>query len=85
MSLKRWCILAALLTLAWTARTQTPTATLKTKVKASLLDLHLQGTIVNRTANHGVDRRIWSRNLYQHRDLYVYLPRATIRTSPTPS
>jgi S-formylglutathione hydrolase FrmB len=36
--------------------------------------LHLQGTIVDRTANHGVDRRIWSRSLYQYRDLYVYLP-----------
>src|SRR5262249_62399560 len=30
--------------------------------------------IVDHTANHGKDNRIWSRSLYQRRDLYVYLP-----------
>jgi S-formylglutathione hydrolase FrmB len=34
----------------------------------------LSGTIVDHTANHGVDHRIWSRHLYQRRDMYVYLP-----------
>jgi S-formylglutathione hydrolase FrmB len=34
----------------------------------------LRGKIVDHTANHGVDNRIWSRQLYQRRDVYVYLP-----------
>jgi S-formylglutathione hydrolase FrmB len=34
----------------------------------------LRGTVVDYTANHGHDRRIWSRSLGQKRDLYVYLP-----------
>jgi pimeloyl-ACP methyl ester carboxylesterase len=35
---------------------------------------HLAGTVVDYTANHGRDNRIWSPHLYQRRDLYVYLP-----------
>jgi len=34
----------------------------------------LSGTVVDYTANHGVDNRIWSPHLYQRRDMYVYLP-----------
>jgi S-formylglutathione hydrolase FrmB len=34
----------------------------------------LQGKVIDYTANHGHDNRIWSRSLYQRRDLYVYLP-----------
>jgi S-formylglutathione hydrolase FrmB len=34
----------------------------------------LAGTVVDYTANHGKDNRIWSPHLYQRRDLYVYLP-----------
>ncbi len=34
----------------------------------------LRGKVVDYTANHGVDNRIWSPHLYQRRDLYVYLP-----------
>jgi S-formylglutathione hydrolase FrmB len=74
MGLKRWCILAAFLTLAWPATDAHAHGAIKTKVKGALLDLHLQGTIVDCTANHGKDRRIWSRSLYEYRDLYVYLP-----------
>ncbi len=42
-------------------------------------DLHyisqnLKGRIIDYTANHGKDNRIWSRILWQRRDLYVYLP-----------
>lgn len=32
------------------------------------------GLVVDHTANHGTDRRIWSPSLGQKRDLYVYLP-----------
>jgi S-formylglutathione hydrolase FrmB len=34
----------------------------------------LAGTLVDHTANHGGDYRIWSPSLGEHRDLYVYLP-----------
>lgn len=35
---------------------------------------HLCGQMLDFTANHGRDRRIWSAALCQRRDLYVYLP-----------
>ncbi len=38
------------------------------------LNQKLQGKIIDHTANHGADHRIWSRCLGQRRDLYVYLP-----------
>jgi S-formylglutathione hydrolase FrmB len=34
----------------------------------------LSGRLVDYTHNHGNDNRIWSRALYEKRDLYVYLP-----------
>ncbi|MCS6850220.1 MAG: esterase family protein [Gemmataceae bacterium] len=34
----------------------------------------LAGHLVDYTANHGCDRRLWSAALCQKRDLYVYLP-----------
>jgi S-formylglutathione hydrolase FrmB len=74
MGLKRWGILAALLMLTWPMADAHALGTAQTKAKAALLDLHLQGTIVDRTANHGLNRRFWSRSLFQYRDLYVYLP-----------
>jgi enterochelin esterase-like enzyme len=40
----------------------------------ALVNRHLAGTVVDYTANHGQDNRIWSPHLYQRRDLYVYLP-----------
>jgi S-formylglutathione hydrolase FrmB len=38
------------------------------------INRQLHGRVVDHTANHGRDNRIWSRSLYQRRDLYVYLP-----------
>lgn len=38
------------------------------------VNCRLKGRVVDYTHNHGYDRRIWSRSLYQRRDLYVYLP-----------
>jgi S-formylglutathione hydrolase FrmB len=38
------------------------------------LNAVIAGKIVDHTHNHGADHRIWSRSLYQWRDLYVYLP-----------
>jgi S-formylglutathione hydrolase FrmB len=40
----------------------------------ALINQHLHGTIMDHTSNHGKDNRIWSRALYEKRDLYVYLP-----------
>jgi S-formylglutathione hydrolase FrmB len=34
----------------------------------------LAGQVIDHTANHGKDLRIWSRALHQRRDVYVYLP-----------
>ena len=34
----------------------------------------IAGRLIDHTRNHGEDRRIWARSLYQKRDLYVYLP-----------
>jgi hypothetical protein len=39
-----------------------------------VINARLHGKVIDHTANHGVDRRMWSRSLYQRRDLYVYLP-----------
>jgi hypothetical protein len=39
-----------------------------------VINKRLSGHVVDYTANHGKDNRIWSRSLYQRRDLYVYLP-----------
>jgi S-formylglutathione hydrolase FrmB len=40
----------------------------------AVVNQHLGGQVIDHTANHGQDNRIWSRSLYQRRDLYVYLP-----------
>ena len=40
----------------------------------AIVNRHLKGKIIDHTANHGADRRIWSPALNQKRDLYVYLP-----------
>ena len=40
----------------------------------AVINGRLRGKVVDHTANHGADRRIWSRSLYQRRDVYVYLP-----------
>lgn len=46
----------------------------KDRSELQLLNRKIQGTLVDHTANHGQDNRIWSRALHQRRDLYVYLP-----------
>jgi S-formylglutathione hydrolase FrmB len=39
-----------------------------------VVNKRLAGKVVDYTANHGKDQRMWSRALGQRRDLYVYLP-----------
>src|SRR5271170_4619488 len=76
MGLKRWGILAAaLLPLAWPSTHARAQETITGACKATRLHgVHIKGKIVDLTQNHGEDHRIWSRSLYQKRDLYIYLP-----------
>ena len=46
----------------------------KDSSELSHLCRRLKGKLIDHTANHGHDRRIWSRSLGEKRDLYVYLP-----------
>lgn len=39
-----------------------------------LVNTRLKGKVIDHTANHGKENRMWSQTLYQRRDLYVYLP-----------
>jgi len=43
-------------------------------LKLERLNRKLAGRVIDHTANHGRDRRIWSESLGEKRDLYVYLP-----------
>jgi len=44
----------------------------------------LKGRIVDHTANHAQDNRIWSKALHQWRDLYIYLPPGYTRSERYP-
>jgi S-formylglutathione hydrolase FrmB len=46
----------------------------KDSSELALINHRLKGKVVDHTANHGRDNRIWSRSLGERRDLYVYLP-----------
>src|SRR5437764_7395574 len=46
---------------------------LKFRQRAPTTD-RFHGQIVDLTANHGADQRIWSEALAEKRDLYIYLP-----------
>src|SRR5882724_11098181 len=40
----------------------------------NILNHSLSGKVLDYTANHGRDNRLFSRSMWQRRDLYVYLP-----------
>lgn len=46
----------------------------KVSKELAIVNARIAGQVIDHTANHGVDNRIWSRALQQKRDLYVYLP-----------
>jgi S-formylglutathione hydrolase FrmB len=46
----------------------------KDSAELDKLNKRLAGTVIDYTANHGKDLRMWSRAMSQRRDLYVYLP-----------
>jgi S-formylglutathione hydrolase FrmB len=68
----RW--LSLLLLLALTLPQALATGWRKDSPELLAVNRGLRGKVVDYTANHGVDNRIWSPHLYQRRDLYVYLP-----------
>jgi S-formylglutathione hydrolase FrmB len=46
----------------------------KDNAELNKINKRIAGKVIDHTANHGADHRIWSRALGQRRDLYVYLP-----------
>jgi S-formylglutathione hydrolase FrmB len=48
----------------------------KDSADLAVLNLHIKGKVVDHTANHGHDNRMYSRLLRQRRDVYVYVPPA---------
>lgn len=61
----------ALLTLAWFHGSADAT---RPFARVPRLEGRFQGQVLDFTANHGCDRRIWSNALGEKRDVYVYLP-----------
>jgi S-formylglutathione hydrolase FrmB len=77
MALKRWSLLAAAVAVLACAHgdARAQQCSLIGAVHAAQLDrVHLHGSIVDLTNNHGCDHRFWSRSLYEKRDMYIYLP-----------
>lgn len=72
MSKMRWLVLLAILVLPLTPVQANSWPKLTSEL--GLTNLLIRGKVIDHTANHGTDRRIWSRSLGQRRDLYVYLP-----------
>jgi S-formylglutathione hydrolase FrmB len=66
-------LVALVLVLGWSGR-EARASWKKDSSALAVLNRRLAGRVVDYTANHGQDNRIWSRSLHQRRDLYVYLP-----------
>jgi len=68
----RWLGVLVLVLIPW----QSASAIGWRKESTDLLHVNrtLRGQVLDYTANHGRDHRIWSAALGQRRDLYVYLP-----------
>lgn len=71
-SLTRWIVAVAILLIATSSVAALPR--IPRPWENQRLNKQLHGTLVDFTANHGVDRRMWSPALQERRDLYVYLP-----------
>lgn len=82
MSTMRWFIIFVLMGLS--CGTASATGWRKDSSDLTVFNRRLKGTVVDHTANHGKDNRIWSRSLYQRRDLYIYLPPGYDRTQRYP-
>jgi S-formylglutathione hydrolase FrmB len=64
----------ALVLLAVSSQAALATGWRKDSSELKALNKRIAGEVVDHTANHGCDNRMWSQFLYQRRDLYVYLP-----------
>jgi S-formylglutathione hydrolase FrmB len=71
-SIRWFCLLVVLMLLPWD-RVEA-IGWRKQNTDLITVNQRLRGQVIDHTANHGVDRRIWSQALQQRRDLYVYLP-----------
>jgi S-formylglutathione hydrolase FrmB len=73
-----WCWLAALLLAGLAVPTSFAQEPEDEETDRGLdpiaLNAVIGGRVVDHTHNHGSDKRIWSRSLFQWRDMYVYLP-----------
>ncbi len=58
--------------------------TVCTRKQVDKLNEKLAGRVLDYTANHGDDRRIWSAALGEKRDVYVYLPPGYDGRTPFP-
>jgi S-formylglutathione hydrolase FrmB len=70
---KRACLICSLL-LAFSVNGAWATGWRKAGSEVIQVNHRIKGKIIDHTANHGADHRIWSKALDQRRDLYVYLP-----------
>jgi S-formylglutathione hydrolase FrmB len=69
----RWLIAFILCAVPWQAASAT-SGWRKESNNIVLINKRLGGQVLDYTANHGQDRRLWSQALCQRRDMYVYLP-----------
>lgn len=72
MAIARW--LSVLVLAALCCERASATGWRKETDELYLINQKLGGKVIDHTANHGKDLRIWSRALCQRRDVYVYLP-----------
>jgi len=68
----RWICVVVLFAFPWQAASASGWR--KESNNILFINKKLGGQVIDYTANHGQDRRIWSQALGQRRDLYVYLP-----------
>lgn len=69
-----WVLAVAMVFPAAVSAEWPPFASIVRKGELNRLNRRLAGEVIDYTANHGVNRRIYSRSLEQYRDIYVYLP-----------
>ncbi len=74
MSKARWLLVLVVGLAALPAHNASAIGWRKESANIIFINQKLCGQVIDHTANHGKDRRIWSAALCQRRDLYVYLP-----------
>ena len=72
--MKKMLWLALLLSFGVPAREAVASGWRKDSSALARANSHMRGRILDFTANHGEDHRMWSPAMGQKRDLYIYLP-----------